>query len=89
MPKRKQTQRHEQEWQKENVTRRQREHDHSYCKSYREYAHGETPLHSFLMVRKRACRQRVACSQAAWLVLGGVLLAAFFHLGFPLLRLLR
>jgi hypothetical protein len=36
VPKRKQTQRHEQKWQKENVTRRQREHDHSYCESYRD-----------------------------------------------------
>jgi hypothetical protein len=89
VPKREQSKRQEQEWQKENVTRRQREHDHSNSESYREYAHSETPLHSFLVVRKRACRQRVACCQAAWFVLGGVLIAAFFHLGFPLLRLLR
>jgi hypothetical protein len=36
VPKREQSKRQEQEWQKENVTRRQHEHDHSYSESYRE-----------------------------------------------------
>ena len=45
VPKREQSKRHEQERQKEDVTRSQREHDHSYCEPYREYAHSsETPF---------------------------------------------
>jgi hypothetical protein len=81
-----QSERQEQERQKDDMARRQDENEHSYAESYRECAHSETPLSRFLLLRKRACR-RVECCQAAWLVLGNVLVAAF-NLGFPLLRLL-